>query len=1505
MHGWPGKRVTREGDVLARIHRNFMFVFKFQECALGPPTFDRDSVAKISRLIEKIKGIETDTRLQQDSNRLFAEQAASSVNELAELLEGNFLSRTVRNLQEQIRGLSDKFTAVLGVSKERGEVKSMARKGIEILDNVMPQVLLLGCQSAGNEVFSHVAQTMDRMANDFESVLAFEGRILEIAKFAQHVAAAHGFIRNCESMVNNLMKLKSDFVSACLPLKSHEILLKPKWPKVIPSIEKSSVGTIRWLLHHFGSMYRKQFCSKFRKKMERHYCFRQPQLLIKEILHVILRVQFPVDSLKTRLRQTEHVCRTVSNWLRAYCLLKPHLVPKDPSLEEFCTTFQLMKTKVLNFCRQKKKLAWFLDYNDKVLVSEFFQMSQDLDRIVEGLEFVEQANNLMKEQCFYLDISSLKAEIVETRFVVATTEHGKVRVVNALSGINEIATELMELKGVHILDSIHPRRFHPPSLKRVCQGINNLCERLEPDLFVLLDTYQYKLDNAHQCASILSYFAQFEHDIEQMILQMHLLPLNVVDIRDLSTILYHHGFPTANDELIVSILKELEFLLNFFVMLGKLSQRGVLSLSSFCQITYLVTMCDELSEESSVFTKHQTAFHAIDAFKIDNESLRQDIHALHDVIVQELATWTLQDIIDDFNKYTETLHVVQSTMRENGADPNAVAMLREFIVWVSGLSSSKPSQCSVREMQIKIRVFKKSFLHFAGDHKELGTKLPVKEMLTITTFCTSLRRRFDYKRKLKRLLQFVARIPFNTNGNVLTTDTVEHVASDELPTRFSSFHFTDVELAPWPSFGKSCCGQIPSATGSLSPQLIYLHFTNLVEKPNKWMSDREFGEQIGIGLKELVAEKGDMAPERVREIFASNHGKVQAFLSGCFDYFGKCLASASDFVTNMSVAATLKTSGAAALNVEFNDIKQRLRNSDFLSEAVVRLGECIAQLDDKQEELASKLERLRYDVYVCFQCVRCFTAFQSRAIKIEPDILIVKGLLARILEDSFLTRCGESVKQKQLTTWLGCELNDDDGDALTVEILRKSAELLQTKLIVETIDKSLCYLQSRFSMTRCGERWNLFTDKLFLLGTKVQSLLFDLLSDEYNCQLVTDTCVYIKQMQGELGHIASDLQPLLTAIRNMGLLLHTAHIVDVMNVFWPKGSHQLFLPSSTLFGIKIAIEALMSRVENLLLLSHKFANLYRLLTDVVVAHAAIPQAFGLSAVDGPLQSFVDSWARFCDSVQPVCVDSEWVSFSMTSRRILEKVKNSIKNRSALDELCLLIECLSTGRELSACFPLILAFVSLEAWYKEHSGSPDPVPFGEVQISLKTLLLFHEVCSIIQYITTMLNTIRRDKQIPTPRLIQSGKPALIEVPDSCLVEEQLSMAEQTKLVVDVKLLQEANLCEQERLADMPLVQRDIVNLHRFVARGRLGNDILKLVNEILAANVNDDHAPALPTDDSDDKMTLIADGVMSYADRLATLPASPRECLPESVTRATEHAKLCRQLATSLQQSIDS
>ena len=1112
----------------------------------------------------------------------------------------------------------------------------------------------------------------------------------------------------------------------------------------------------------------------------------------------------------------------------------------------------------------------------------------------------------MKEQHFYLDISSLKAEIVETRFVLARTEHGKVRIVNALSGLNEIATELMQLKGVHVMDSIHPQRFHPPSLKRVCQGINNLCERLEPDLFVLLDTYQYGFDNAHH-ASILSYFAQFEHDIEQMILQMHLLPLNVVDIRGLSIMLYHHGFPTVNDELIVSILRELEFLLNFFVVMGKLSQRGLFSLSSFFQITYLVTMCDELSEESSVFAKHQMAFHAIDAFKIDNESLRQDIHALQDVIVQELEKWTCQDIIDDFKRYTETLLVVQSTMKENGADPIAVAMLEEFTAWVSSLSSSKLSQCNVREMQIKIRVFKKLFLHFAGDHKELGTKLPVKDMLTMTTFCTSLRRRFDYKRKLKRLLQFVARIPVDENGDVPTTDTMEPV-SDELPTRFSSFCFTDLELASWPSFATSCGGPIRSATGSLSPQLIYWHFTNLVEKASNWMSDRDFFQQFWTGLKELVMEKCDMTTEGVREFFASNYGKLQAFLSGCYDYFSKCLATASEFVTDMSVAATLKTSGAAALNVEFHEIKQDLRNSKFFSDAVVRLGKCLAQLDDKQEALESKLTYLRSDVYVCFQCVHCFTAFQSSTIKMEPDIQLVKGLLAQILEDPFLTRCVESVKLTHLKTLLSCDFDDDYGYVFAVEILKKSAEFLQPKLIVETIDQSLYCLQSRFSITRCSERWNLFPDKLFLLGTKVQSLLFGLLSEEYDCQLVSDTCLYIKRMQDELGHIASDeipLEQLLTAIRSMELLVHTAHIFDVLDVFLPKDSHQMFLPSSTLFCIKIAIEALMSRMENLVFLSQKFASLYGLLTDVVVANAAIPQVFGLSAVDGPLQSFLDSWAKFCDSVQPVGVESEWASFSIVSRRILERVKNSIKNHSALDELCLLIECLTTGRELSASFPLILALLSLEAWYKEHSNSADPVPFMEAQISLKTLLLFHEVCSIIQYITTMLNTIRRDKPIPAPILIQSGKPALIEVPDSCPLEKQLSLMEQTKLAVDVKILQEANLGEQERLADMPLVQRDIASLHRFVARCRLGNDILKLVNDTLAANVNHEDAstqfPTILTDDLDGKMTMIAERVTSCTDRLATLP---REHLPESVTRATEHAKLCRQLATSLEQSAD-
>ena len=1483
-----------------KIHTKFSSVLKVQADALLPPTFVAEVAEQLGRCLAKIREIDEQTRFGPGNGRLFVTSAAQYVPELVELCRNNFLRSTIVSLQEKMANLFDSISQGTELSKVNTEMRTVTTKLVVQMKQIMPKLLLLSSKNVSTGLFSSIQQTMHIVGSELASIQMERGEgalsgvadeltvnVKEVESLVRHVGAAHSFIHLCESMQNDLRKLKSNCDTACLPLKSHEVLLVPKRPKV--KIVKS-VEPIRALMSQCREMQRDVFCERFQTLLKKDFQFVPPLVAIRDITKAVVGVRLPTDMKAKLFERCVTIYKTVGCAFQKYELLNTHVTASDSSLRAFQDAVRALGEEVELLAKSRKKPQGFSAEKTRALqrtYEEFFVIVKD---VVKAADLCEQANSALQQRMVYADISSFKLPQVKTRYTIVSSPWDKVRRINSLSAINENSEIILQLasQGVSLLDPANSQILHPPSLKTLCQNIRYFSEQLETDLFTMSGKAYGDYSIAKPGLSILSTFAEFQQNIEEYILHLEVVPVDIMSVRVQSIVLYRQEFPITNDEFFDGIVVEMSALFDLYFILAKMHITGAISLSNICQLTYLATMCDELSNESPLFEPFRDYFRSINIFQVNSAEVTGQIAELQTVLKKCLCEWSYREIIEDFGRYNKHVSAMVAILKKGQMDAVILKLLAQLSSWLSGLQKGTLDVVAVREMQIKVRVLEKLLTSFIDENKAFRDQVPMKRLGEIINLLTALRRRFEYKRRLKQVLVFLEQVQLDANSMVASetatsivpcgTSTVDETDIERYTDSFKSFHFSEPEAHAWEPFTANFLKlsrqtQLPlHQVDSLSPKLIYMHFRDLVTRYcQKWSFDNKFIEVVTECFGGILEEEVDMSLQSVGDFFTRHGNCFEMFCERILPHLEAHLEMVSRALANViptkRVSAGTNGVRISDINKGLQRIKKKLSLSDYswYPEIVKLHHQLCPLLDDTAtssdgKHPSSLFRRLCRKSYLCFLCSRCFSVFASTSIQYAPDLASLRALIRDFLDKPSLSNDGTFLMRHQIEQILRSDVGIEPAILeASMRILRRSCSLINIKAIVEMIDGEFFAFPDFFAAlpqeASCFTR--MLKSRLWQGANQARTCLFKLIATDYCDGLARECIMVLHEFQSELdvGSISVDRAPVfaaMSAVRILQSLSDVADTFECVDAFLPKTDDTNLISASMILRLRILLQALQLRIEKILVCSDRFSYMYDLLGPVIIAFSSVPERFGLiDANQFSLSEFRVSWKSFCDQFRPASLNHDWKNFEEASRAVVNGLREAVaEGRIPLDDvnaLEFLVNGYNVSHDPSLLFMLKLAFMYFEC-VAQKSAIPvlSHLPFQRAQESIKSLTLFREICLLITSLTERVNSLFKEEISIPSTFIDTACPVTKTTPDVS-VTEPLTLAQQTNVAFMLRAYADSNQRELERLASLPMAKRRLDHLKPTLEKLQQENVSLTEINTVLSDRCKSLHREQKPDD----------------------------------------------------------
>ena len=900
----PMFTLSTDSIELHKIHAKFAKILKTQSEALLGPTFCPVVISRMTKVLNKVRAINEQSKFSITHNKIFVEKVAKYIPEVVELLEQNFLSRSIVILQEQITNILMCFNAGVEKASSLAEVKIRLMKVASQLKQLVPKALSASCYKASPAVFSNIEQALhaicaDMSREDDEAMKMMTADYPDLVRlitdadsFCRHVGAAHTFIATGESLQNSLRKMRAVTVGICPPLRSHEIQLKPKKPKVVsPLIVDASYSGIEMMLDNYQEIRRDEFVVKFTEGMKKAFVLSPPLSSIQEILQVIVTIKPPSD-LKTKLfakctRLFDSVCLA----LQKYQQLPPHVVMSDTPMAEFKYAVDRLVSDIGTFAKARKKPQGWTAERSKILLHKFEDFFDISKHVIKGAELAERANSLLGRRVVDLDISEFRMITVDSQFVAVKAERRKAQLIGALRAINSSSETIAALQehGIDMTDPNVKTALHPPSFHAKFVRIREIIQKFECELFDMSTRSFGEFPEVKTGATILSAFTEFDHSLNDLLLSMHLVPLNMLNLRMVSMLLYQQDFPLANDEAVEVILNELSVMFDYYVLLSKLDSIGTISLPNVAQLTYLVTCCDALAGIQPSFGEMRDYFMSVDIFNLNNEEICERIAELYKMVSHEMENWSCHAILAGMAQYTKDVYSITTVLKKHMVDPTLNKLMAHLSSFLTNLNRVMPKATYLRETQTRMAVLRHMFLRFCDENPTLRDQMSVDRFLELIAIFGKIRDSFEYREGLKRVIAFIQRIQSSDETSSHEASTMDSEASDleksvDIDDSAREFKFTKDEINAWEGFASKFLKSSfrspkrVSQVELLSPRVVYRHFKDLVYKYcEMWSLESSFASEVHDAFEKMLQLDPPTTMEELRDFFTSNYYRYEQF----------------------------------------------------------------------------------------------------------------------------------------------------------------------------------------------------------------------------------------------------------------------------------------------------------------------------------------------------------------------------------------------------------------------------------------------------------------------------------------------------------------------------------------------------------------------------------------------------------------------------------------------------
>lgn len=1510
------KNITFSGIV-----SNFLQVIKLQSDTLAPPTFSKQIIDQLTNIFNQIQTFSEQFKSNERYDQLLFQKIVHLMPKIEELINQNYLQFTVVNFQTKLNDahniLRDAMSNSPHLNTKFQEIMNQLKKAIALSYScdisALSSSFFSDLQTSLNELDTDLTTLKNSNENESYSSEKIPQALIQnlSAIFNQslsillHLNAANSLISETYLLINSVKKIQQKNLNNELPIQSHKIFISPSKPKIKSDASLDKIDqiteTVEKLINEFESDPEKstkidEYSMKFDRCIKQEYNFFPPTIIFQNILRSMTDIIIPLDMENERFQQLTELYQNLFQLILFYYQL-PEKISKSSEislfmnqLNDFETIIQESKlnlnaffTKSLRdfliFCKLIKSAAETVDKVNLALGQELISLSFAQLKVLKPCKIISFVE--------YGKISEESVEADEKKLA----KMNKIHCVNAFRSLNIISHDIVSLRdrGIDIVSDPMSYEIHPISILPQIIRIRDAIHSLEQQFF----QYARNFGNpAEGNESFLSTFEGIQKEIEEFYAFVSTIPLSCIKFRIETLLLYQQKFSVSNEELIQFLLNFYSLVFDIYTSFCKLDEIGTVPISSSIQLSYILTMCDDLADHYPCFNKYLKFFNSIDLFNINNDQVLQFFEKMGKDLEVSLSKWKMDDIVNEILAFSKEIKNSYEKLASFMSDNLIVSLMKLLVGWVESDSNYK-SNSNIKELNIKMQALKSMILQKVKESQEFAESFDFNAICKVCDLFTKLRDRFEEKCRIQSFLSFV-KCSQNYESEEIQIPTESEKVENELSQKEEASEKKKIEAKIEPKrtevkkkfnvFTNEKARQIwfdksnpffETKKGNgiieyITPSLVFDHFNDIVNKYCHFLSlSDSFIQNINEAFGEMVkesSEKYEASKEELQVFFSSNYEQFKLFLkkekTEIKAQFDIAIRNLNDF------GSELKSRDAHFSEIvkNLNTIRSSFRfNSIDLLKELFQLTQNVNSILKSNESIesfnvSSSFQRLNHMIYYCYLVRRYFKSLESDRIQCQLDTSLHRILFENFSESEHLIpESSSSIIQSQIHFVLKGEIGCNPVQLEnSMKILKLFGQIINLPVILNIIECEFFNFEKFFARLPhhlTGLQF-LINSRLFSSANYAKKSLFELISTNFTIEKCESTVYALEKLKDQLklAPFEVDLQQIneaISACNTISDINQIALIDDSLSSFCANSEcdpeNRIFIAGVDVLSLRIRVLSIQSR---LLKLSRAFPEQYddtmRTFLRSFSTVFQVPDHFGVyESNDSFFSEFIRLWTSFVSSLKPVDLSEVYDKLRHSTRIIISALNDT--NHKDIAQLKALDQLFQTTHDPQPIFKMRLSFLYVQKQLSKYTKAykENELPFNQVDECLQILFLQNEFSLLIETTTKLLNdsfnctkpinclsTFSIDYKEGEIKSEFDGE----NYESKSLIDEQLSFANQTSLAQMIHITAAADQKDFEKLAGLPMLVCEVNELSNQVSEDQKPIDqlqqIVAYMNELL-------------------------------------------------------------------------
>ena len=1119
-----------------------------------------------------------------------------------------------------------------------------------------------------------------------------------------------------------------------------------------------------------------------------------------------------------------------------YCL--PKVIKGSSEISTFITQvkkFNISKNSLENILIKIDQQKYQSSFKAFSLLISYFKY------IISIGEIIDIINNSIKKQIVSIDLSILKPSSPTYEFLiidyVKNEKLNKINIFRSLNIINNNAEALQHL-GINIYRDHNSNAVYPLSfsdyLKRVNESIFNLKK-------IVFENNDIEIKGSN--INLVTFLSEFQKEIQNLPFSINAIPLLALRIKTFSFL--QDNLEIDPNPCLNLIFQLYSMLYCSYSLFCNLDHIGSVPLNASIHLSFLLTLCSELSELNPAYQSFQEYFSKVNLFQIHFRELFSIITCLKNQTEKILSTQlpiNIKDILNQISSHSEYMKLILSFIKEklsNDSTINRAKDINEFISNLSTLHAKALKKSTIIDYSIKIELLGEKISN--KKHELAKYKIDYSEYIKIIKLFRKLRLSFEQKSLANHLLNFLELLQLNQidiNGCPDINETHHTILSLQDDKFLDHERISDKELDIfYEFFDKQTNKSTPrSILYMISPQLLHHHFITIINRLSLlWDSDISTSKIANELFGEMINLSFESTPQGILQFFASNNDK-------CYGYFNAIKPILDSYIDKLlkSLHELLQTKNhVKELGQQFSEIHKNIQSIKAKIsyekinwiQNIISIYFQLTQFDFGNIESISLLFELRktYRIVFYFYIIwRYFNFYNLNYVPNEYDRTIIQYLNDECISKMKVKKSSFSYKT-QIDQILKSDIGSDPGVLYQgLKHLKKTLMLFNLGNLVNVLTNDFFDFGSFFSEipSSLSNFFLLINSSLFNSACFSKKKLFEFFindpSDSSIYSIISALNLFKKEVSSAPFKVdTSSIDNTLLSCKLLLNIYDIGVVLDCLDSFTPK-KYSKYVSGILLLNIRLLIQYLNSRLSKIAtILQDDFLISLQKFSKCYISILQIKNIF--CYIDGnskKFQDFIHLWSDFCSTLKPFNISEQYSSFIFLTKSLFD-VLNPNQNTD-IHALYALTQLYLVSNDPQIIYKLKLSYLficsQIQRYNKDYEMNQTILPFYEIIEKLEFFGNFYEAFSIIKRITYLINNTNCQEEITLPDTFSifsfnknediSSNENYGDKEENLSIHNLMGIEDQTLLGQKINSLLHANQNDNERFASFPLLQYEV-------------------------------------------------------------------------------------------------